>query len=66
MILKFERKYNEALQLMNDALQSTTNQKSTISDRFESFNVELFLMLEMVDIHLLLNNTVYLFIEKTL
>ncbi|KAH7636639.1 tetratricopeptide repeat protein 21b-like [Dermatophagoides farinae] len=55
-ILKFERKYNEALQLMKDALQSS--HKSTLCDRLESTNVELFLMFEMVDIHLLNNNTI--------
>lgn len=57
-ILKFERKYNEALQLMKDALQSS--HKSTLCDRLESTNVELFLMFEMVDIHLLNNNTVFI------
>ncbi|XP_027204714.2 tetratricopeptide repeat protein 21B-like isoform X2 [Dermatophagoides pteronyssinus] len=55
-ILKFERKYTEALQLMKDALQSTN--KSTLCDHFDSIDVELLLLLEMVDIHLLLNNTI--------
>lgn len=45
---------------MKDALQSTN--KSTLCDHFDSIDVELLLLLEMVDIHLLLNNTVL--IEK--